>query len=107
MSKVTTTINQFKQSKQKTGGLLPMIFAVGKSELELGGNYFVNIDDHNYEFRNLLEAVTFCFKQNFVFGSGWHYQKECFQVWRFIEKYFFEIPSKWENKFIEKLIRLL
>lgn len=115
MSSLLTAINILKNTKveankkskskdQKTS-LQPMVFAVGKSELDLQNMFFVYIDDITYQFDNLLDAVALCFKLLHVIDRS--YMNECIQVWRFIERYFFEIQSTWKNTKIDNLIKTL
>lgn len=115
MSSLITTINILKNTKveankkakvkaEKTS-LQPMVFAVGKSELELQKLFYVYIDDITYQFDNLLDAVSLCFKLIHVIDRD--YMDESFQVWRFIERYFYEIESSWTNTRIDNLIKTL
>lgn len=111
---VYTAINVLKAEKEaqnkgirdpkKKKGLQPLVFAIGSSELELT-SFIAYADDQTYEFKVLLDAMSFCFQTVWMFN--WKYQEECFTLWRFIERYFFEMEGKWDIKIITNLINIL
>lgn len=110
MAEMNTKINQLKEYKKKTKSTLqPLIFAIMPEHLNFT-QFIVYFPEVYYEFNDLLEAVTFCFICHHE-PLNLEYNAECILIWRFLEKYFFEISPKpeeqWEHSDINNLIDLL
>lgn len=82
-------MNKKKVLKAENGlTLQPMVYAIMPEEMKFS-KFIVAISDILYEFNNLLEAVTCCFASHFLLNLN--YMAECFQIWSFIQRFFFEI----------------
>ncbi|KAL5280538.1 hypothetical protein ACFFRR_004493 [Megaselia abdita] len=108
---VQVTINKLKHTnKNAKKTLQPMVFAIMPTPTQFE-KFIVYIPEIFYEFTELLEAITCCFMAFHVLQ--FHYNPECIILWRFLEKFFFEMPQgtseedQWDHNCINMLIPLL
>lgn len=72
--------------------LQPYVIAVGS--LEEVTHFFVVLNDIKYKFQSIVMAIDFCFKLFFVLNLK--YSVFCDQIWTFIQKYFYQISTKFD-----------
>lgn len=94
-------INDYKQKledlKKKhftaSSTLQPMVIVVGPDIYQLS-EFFVYFDGVLYKFKSFLKALDTCFKIFQVFNLK--YPLACQNTWLFIQKFFFEIETKFD-----------
>lgn len=67
-------------------------------------SFFVIVDTLKFKFSSLVKAIDISFKIHYVFNI--EYSKEAEHVWRFFQKYFFQITHK-NDKNTTALLTLL
>lgn len=73
-----------------------MIFVKGNNDLEVS-SYYVVINSNYIKLESPLKAIDICFKSFFSFHLN--YPLECEVIWIFIQKYFYNITTKFDNSF--------
>lgn len=69
-----------------------MIFVETDSQVT---SFYVIINKFYYRVESALKAIDICFKSFFVFNLK--YPIQCEQIWYFIQKYFYEIITKFDK----------
>lgn len=67
-------------------------------------SFYVVINKFFYKVESALKAVDICFKSFFAFHLN--YTKESEQIWFFIQKYMYNIETKYDNnlQFVNSMI---
>lgn len=87
-----------KKAQQLGQNLQPYMIFVQDSELENNiTDFYVIINNHFFKLESALKAVDICFKS--FFSLNLNYPKESAQVWYFIQKFFFEIETKFDKNY--------
>lgn len=73
----------------------PYIIAVG--QLTNISHFFVIINNTKYKFISIVMAVDFCFKLTFVLNLK--YSPYSCQIWTFVQKYFYNINTIYDETF--------
>jgi len=60
-------------------------------------SFYVVINKYFYKVESALKAVDICFKSFFSFHLN--YTPECEQIWIFIQKYMYDIETKFDKNF--------
>jgi len=60
-------------------------------------SFYVVINKYFYKVESALKAIDVCFKSFFAFHLN--YTPECEQVWCFIQKYMYDIKTKYDKSF--------
>lgn len=74
----------------------PLTVLVGETLQSITAAY-VCINDLRYRFDSPLKAIDICFKSFFALNAKFPIESE--QVWVFIQKYVFQICTKWDKDF--------
>lgn len=84
--------HKFDYIKKKNLNMQPFLIAVGSiDEIE---HFFVILGTAKYRFESIVMAIDFCLKLHFVLNLN--YSPFCCQLWTFIQKYFFQIKTKYD-----------
>lgn len=68
----------------------------GNNDLEVS-SYYVLINSNYIKLESCLKAIDVCFKCFFAFHLN--FPIECEVLWIFIQKYFYDITTKFDNNF--------
>lgn len=60
-------------------------------------SFYVVINKNFYKVKSALKAVDICFKSFFSFHLN--YTPECEEIWYFIQKYMYDIVTKYDKNF--------
>lgn len=93
---------EIRREKYKKNGMKmqPFVFII-KNEIELDFDSYVYVDTFYYKCENLLSAVDLCFKIFHIFNV--QYGKDCEVVWEFIQKYFYNITTPFDENYSQIL----
>ena len=69
----------------------PIIVLVGPSLSQISTSY-VQVNNVRYKLRTPLAAIDLCFKTFFAMDAA--YPSECYAVWLFMQRYFYDIYLK-------------
>lgn len=91
-------IEKKEKALRKGHSIQPYMIFVndGNNDLEVL-SYYVIINSNYIKLESCQKAIDVCFKSFFAFHLN--YPIECEVFWIFIQKYFYEITTKFDNNF--------